>query len=418
MIKASALYIVIVISLVIAVLCSSLIITAYYYRAEYQKKFRYDQLKSNLESGINILLTTSDSTYNREKIFSLFNQDNDTVSLQKITWGIYDVCIARSFIQQDTLYKTFAVANPIDSSKWAALYIIDEDRPISVSGKTTIHGNAYVPKAGIQQAYVDNKAYTGDKRIVIGHKYLSAKKLPSLDDKRLKALNPYFTAKGDVFPDNDSIQRSFLKPTKVFDFQKEVQIISHTLLKGNIILHSDTTLTIDSTTRLENVLVFAKTIIVKSGFAGNCQLFATDSVSVGRNCRFDYPSCMGVIRYNAVKSKSQAKVSIGENSIVNGQIFSYDGSPDNLKPLINIGKKDTVRGQVYSQGILQFNDKTVVHGSVFTSNFLYKSVFTLYENYLINVTLDSKELSAYYLSSEAIPVATKKKKVLKWLEGN
>src|SRR5437588_11830421 len=84
MIKSSSLYIVIVIALVIAVLCSSLIATAYYYRAEYQKKFRYDQLQNNLGSGINILLTTSDSTYRREKIFSLFNKGDDSVSLQKI----------------------------------------------------------------------------------------------------------------------------------------------------------------------------------------------------------------------------------------------------------------------------------------------------------------------------------------------
>jgi cytoskeletal protein CcmA (bactofilin family) len=231
-------------------------------------------------------------------------------------------------------------------------------------------------------------------------------------------LNQYFTVKGDTFSEKDSIRRSFLKPTKIFDLKKEVLTFNHTLLKGNIILHSDTTLIIDSTTRMENALVFAKTIVIKSGFTGNCQLFATDSISVGRNCRFEYPSCLGVIRYNKTKSKSQARVSIGENSIISGLIFSYDGNPDNLKPLINIGKKDTIRGQVYTQGILQLNDKAVVDGSVFTCSFSYKSAFTLYENYLINITLDSRGLSPYYLSSEVAPVATKKKKVLQWLEGN
>src|SRR5580700_5913195 len=104
MVKASALYIVIIISLVIAVLCSSLIVTAYYYRAEYQKKFRYDQLQNNLGSGINILLTTQDTSYAKGKTFSLFNQDNDSVSLQKTPWGIYDIGVARAFIQKDTLY--------------------------------------------------------------------------------------------------------------------------------------------------------------------------------------------------------------------------------------------------------------------------------------------------------------------------
>ena len=159
MIKASALYIVIVIALVIGILCASLVAVAYYFRAEVQQKFRYDQLRDNLSSGINILLTARDSAFQKEKTFSLFSGTNDSVTLQREAWGVYDICLAKAFVQKDTLYKTFMVANQIDSSKWAALYLLDEDRPVSVSGKTVINGDAYLPKAGIQQAYIANNAY-------------------------------------------------------------------------------------------------------------------------------------------------------------------------------------------------------------------------------------------------------------------
>jgi hypothetical protein len=56
MLKASALYLVIVITLVIGVICSSLIVVAYFYREQYQRAFRYDALQNNLNSGINILI--------------------------------------------------------------------------------------------------------------------------------------------------------------------------------------------------------------------------------------------------------------------------------------------------------------------------------------------------------------------------
>ncbi len=418
MIKASALYIVIVIALVIAILCASLVAVAYYFRAEYQQKFRYDQLRDNLSSGINILLTARDSTYQKEKMLSLFSGTNDSVTLQREAWGVYDICFAKAFTQKDTLYKSFTIANQIDSSKWAALYVPDQDRPLSVSGKTAIVGDAFLPKAGIIEAYIYNKAYLGDKRVVIGRKLLSNKLIPPLDTVRLKQLSLSFSGAGNKLSEKDSISCSFLHPTKVFDFGRKAATVKQINLKGNIILRSDTTLVIDSTASLENILIFAPTIVVKSGFKGNCQLFATDSISVGARCQFAYPSALGIIRSSKGKTTFQPKISLDTGSTLAGQIFTYQSSAKGLQPLITIGKADTIRGFIYSQGTLEFKEKVVVGGGVMTSRFLYRSSFSLYENYLINVRLDANGLSPYYLASPITPIASKKKKILQWLEGN
>jgi hypothetical protein len=411
---------VIVIALVIGVLCSSLIVVAYFYRSEYQRKFRYDRLQNNLNSGVNILLASPDTAYARQTTFSLFlfNKDADTVSIQKSIWGMYDICTVKAFIQKDTLFKTFLIANAVDSAKWATIYLADEDRPVSVSGKTSITGNVFIPKAGIQSAYIDNKAYSGDKRIVIGEKHISERNLPVLDTLRLNLLDKNFSAKGDPMAGKDTINQSFLKNTRVFDFKNVVQTLDHIRLNGNILLHSDTTLIIDSTASLSNVLVFARSIIIKDGFRGNCQLFATDSISVGKNCHFTYPSCLGIIRSSAPKIISQAKVSLGENTTFGGLIFTNEKKPGAMKPMISLNKADTIRGQIYSQDALALKDQCVFDGSVFTNRFVYRNSFTLYENYLINATFNSKDLSPYYLVSAATPVSSKKKKILQWLEGN
>jgi cytoskeletal protein CcmA (bactofilin family) len=421
MIKASALYIVIIIALVIGVICSSLIVAAYFYKTQYQKKFRYDQLENNLNSGINILLASNDSAYSAGKTVSLFNNDADSVILKQISWGVYDIGIAEAFIQKDTLFKSFSIANAIDSTKWAALYLIDEDRPFSLSGKTTIRGDAYIPKAGVQEAYVDNKAYEGDKRLIIGKRHVSDKKLPSPDQNRLNKLEQYFNADTKVknmLPKVDSVNVSFLSPTRVFNFKKVAQIVQNVKLSGNIILVSDTTVTIDNTAVLINTMVFARAIIVKSGFQGNCQLFATDSISVENNCHFDYPSCMGVLLFGSSVISNIEKISIGESTDFNGIVFSYEKTERPIKPLIQLGKNVKIKGQVYSQGNLQLKAEAEVDGSIFTNRFLYKNTFTLFENYLINATLDSKALSPYYLTSGLLPVSAKKKKVLQWLEAN
>src|SRR5947209_8220553 len=100
MIKASALYIVIVIALVIALICSSLIAVAYFYSSQYQQKFRHDRLINNLNSGINILLAGRESMYLEENTFSLLGRDEDSVSIKRLPWGIYNVGICKAFIEK------------------------------------------------------------------------------------------------------------------------------------------------------------------------------------------------------------------------------------------------------------------------------------------------------------------------------
>ncbi len=366
-------------------------------------------------------MASTDAAYSSGKTFSLFNNDADSVSLKRFFWGLYNIGIAEAFIQKDTLFKTFSIANTIDSTKWAALYLIDEDRPFSLSGKTTIRGDAYIPKAGVQEAYVDNKAYEGDKQLIIGKRYVSEKKLPVLDQNMLDQLGQYFkkdTKAENPLPKSDSVNVSFLQPTRFFNFKKVVQTVQNIKLSGNIILLSDTTVTIDNTAILNNVLVFARSIIVKSGFQGNCQLFATDSINVESNCNFNYPSCLGVLHFQSSIISSPEKIAIGESTEFSGIVFTYEKTEKPIKPLIEVGKSVKIKGQLYSQGILELKDKTEVDGSVFTSRFLYKNTFTLFENYLINATIDSKALSPYYLTSVLLPVSGKKKKVLQWLEAN
>jgi len=421
MVKASALYIVIIIALVIGLLCSAIIVSAYFYKMEYQKKIRYTQLQNNLNSGINILLASSDTSFTSQKKISLFGGDADSVSLQKLQWGIYECGVVKAFNQKDTLYRTFSFASRIDSAKWAVLYLIDQDRPFSLSGKTTIRGDAYIPKAGVQSAYIDGKAYEGDKRFIIGKKHDSQRSLPVLDGNGLKQFEAHFTnaAGGDtVLTAKDSLRNSFLRPTHVFNFKKKAKTISDLHIDGNIILFSDTTITIDSTVVLKNVQVYARAIVVKSGFHGICQLFATDSIRVEARCAFGYPSSLGVFRFRSSAVNSQIKINVGQNTTLWGAIFSYDNTGSQMVPIITLQKNSKITGQVYSQGIVELQDKTEIDGSAFTSKFIYRNTTTLFENYLINCTIDSRALSPYYLTSGLFPVSGKRKKVLHWLEAN
>jgi hypothetical protein len=419
MLKASALYMVIIISLVISVLCSSLIVAADFYRQQYQKIFRQEQLQNNLGSAINIVVGGTDTSYAASKTFSLFNQDADSVSTQKIFWGTFDIGVVKAMIQQDTLYKVFSIANTIDSSKWAGIYLDDNSRPLSLSGNSSIIGDAYLSPAGVAQAYVNNQAYTGDKRLIIGAKRTSQKTLPMLNAGYLQKMQHLIQRnykEEPGLPNKDSVSNSFLFETQIINLDK-INILKGVKLSGNIILYSDTALTIDSTVQLNNVIVIAKSITVKSGFHGNCQLFAHDTIGIQQCCRFDYPSTLAVIRFDkASLLNTAAKISLYNADQFNGCIFTYEQNPSKLPPLIHIGQKSLVKGLVYSQGYAEFEDKAEVDGSVFTDRFLYQSSYTRYENYIVNTTINEKMLSPCYLTSALFSVAAKRKKILQWLE--
>jgi hypothetical protein len=298
----------------------------------------------------------------------------------------------------------------------------DEDRPISVSGKTMIKGDVYIPKAGVKQAYVDNKSYQGDKRLIIGKIRNSEKKLPELNADRLNQFEKYFNQQVPIdtmLLKSDSTGNSFLSATRLAGFGSKAETLEHIKLSGNIILFSDTSIIIENTAQLDNIIIFAKSISVKKGFHGTCQLFATDSIGVERDCEFNYPSSLGVLRFQSTGIGSPGLLSIGENTRINGLVFTYDRNhnPDR-QPLLDLGKNVSVSGQVYSQGILGLEDGIVVNGSAFVGRFLYQSGVTRYENYIINATINSTTLSPYYLSSDMMPVSSKKKKVLEWLEAN
>ncbi|QKJ31052.1 hypothetical protein HQ865_15250 [Mucilaginibacter mali] len=419
MVRASALYIVIVIALVIGVICATLVASAYFYRIQHAREARYNLLQNNVGSAVNYLLA-GHTEWDTPKKISLFGKDNDSVQIEKKLWGVYDMGIVRAFIQSDTLYKVFTMAHPVDSAKWAVLYLIDEDRSLSVSGKTMINGNAFVPKSGIRTAYVENKPYSGDKRIITGHQYNSDKQLPPLKQDRLQLLNKFQTDKhpnDSLLLKDDSVYGSFLKATRFIQLKKRPYTLQNIKLEGNIVILSDTLITVDSTALLKNVIVFARAIVVKSGFKGNCQLFASDSVSIGRRCRFDYPSCAGIIRLN--ESKGQEILRLSDQSSFSGLLFTYEQkSRPQMLPFIELGKNTTVSGQIYAQGTLGLHDGVVVNGSAFTSRFFYQSTYTRYENYLINTKLDMAGLSRYYLAPDVVPVTRNPQKIMQWLEQN
>jgi hypothetical protein len=407
MIRAGALYFAIVMALVISVISASLILLAAHYRDSYLKQLRYARLASNLKSAIILVLADArDET--EERKFDLFNGQNDSLIIARRHWGVFEFAAIQSFCGADTLKEAFLIGNAIDST---VLYLSDEDRPLSISGDTKITGNASLPKSGVRKAYMEGNPYFNKEMIYHGKMSFSKRTLTNIDTILLKKLSRPLQGNNEgilLFP---SLSNSFFDTVKYIHL-KSATTLNDVDLKGNIIMFSDSALTVGTTAKLSGVQIYAPYIKIEAGFSGDCQLFASDSIVIGKGAELKYPSAIGVIRIPA--SGSQPMISIGEGTRITGIVFSYEPKRSTLQTMIGLAKNVTVNGEIYCVGLLKLEKSVKVNGKVSCNQFIMRTKTSQYENFLADIEFNRLALSKYYLGPELFNYPGKKQ-VMSWL---
>ncbi|WP_199119344.1 hypothetical protein [Pedobacter sp. ASV28] len=411
MLKAGALYFSIVITFIIAIISAALIMLVAHYRNGYLKDLRYQRLLNNLNSGVAYALADR-TNLDYTKTIDLYGQETDSLVIGRKLWGIYELAQLQVFIFQDTIKKSFLIGTEPDS---VALYLSDEDRPISISGNTKIVGNVLLPKSGIRQSYAEGKPYTGDQLIYKGTIGNSERILPPLKKEILAKLTSNFEEGGKgKWPilKHKRLKVSFLDSTQYINLPK-VAILQDVELEGNMVLYADSVVTISASAQLNGIQLYAPIIKVEKGFKGNCQLFASDSIIVANQTIFTYPSALGIIKME--HSVDQPQISLGDEVQFNGIIFSYEEKRSLMQTLIALGKNTQVKGEVYSTGLLKLEKEVSIIGKTSCNRFIMRTPTTLYENFLIDVNFNRKARSSYYLSSRLFD-DKRKNQVLKWVE--
>lgn len=417
MIRSSALYMVIVMALVIALICAALVGAAGFYQLQYLKKFRSGRLHNDLISAQNLALQHG-RLPERDFRAALFDAAEDSIAIESYAWGLYDVALCRAFLQSDTVRSAFLMARVPDSLSSPALYITDEDRPISVSGKSRISGAAYLPKAGIEAAYVADRSYEGDKRLVIGEKRVSGKTLPALNAGRLLNIDNYYAGanqKTEAGISKESLNASFQRQPAILHLDKNASVLQ-TSFTGHILIQSDTLITIDSSARLSQVIVCAPAVRIMSGFQGDCQIFVTDSARIGERSILRYPSAIVAVRQSAPVAGQPPRITLEKGASLYGSICCYDATSNtSIKPVIDLGSHVILDGHIYTNGYLNYHPEVQINGSLYTGRTLFQSNYARFENYLIDIQIDIRKRSKYYLSSDLFPDATGPYQILQWL---
>lgn len=297
----------------------------------------------------------------------------------------------------------------------ACVYMADHQRSLSLSGHTLLNGNAWLSKAGIRAAYLNQRPYVHNT-LLNGRLQESEDQLPALDPVfveylyRLADTTPFVKQQYDLRMLDSGLAAPFSDPVKEV-VQPGVLLLENINLEGHIIVRSDSLIEVDASANLRNVILIAPVVKFRKGWKGAVQVIAKDSIVAAEDCHWEYPSALVLLKSH--KENLQNKLIIDKKCIVDGMVLSVCDTADVYKSYVELGEGSKLTGIAYVMGYLSL--KANVDGIVLTDYFIYRSPSTVYENYLVDVTIDRNKLSSRYIGPSIFRDAGKRT-VIAWVQ--
>jgi len=416
-----ALLSVVVLSFVVSIMLSAAIALAYTRRTEVLLYENYVKAYRNIHSAQEYFFALNSQAPVNLSI-DLFNSGDDSVQIRSCHWGLWEAAgfkasvVSKRLVEKSMIYGCFPM-NEQKSAMWMPMI----SHGIGLTGSVTIKGDCYVAEGGVRMN-VNIGGYTSTvSNHLQGNIYPCKTAFLNTSTQQIQYLSNLLHANwSTVFPGgqqaftksfSDTIYRSFSEPTLCIMLDTTTINLASVIIKGNCILYSAKPLAIPATAQLEQIQVIAPTVFVESGFKGSLHIMATDSIWVMDRATLVYPSSL-VLFIEKFKINS-TNITIANNAIVNGIVYSYQATPDMQRSLIRIAPQALTRGMIYTNGYVELMGKHI--GNISAMGFQYKSHDQVLTNILPMGNIDYTALSKHFV----IPNLTGTKNVYQtacWIE--
>jgi hypothetical protein len=377
--KGGALYIAIMAGVIIGIILTMFILIAKYNQRTVTEFTQNSQLYYNLKSAFELARSeylTDQSDHQWIKNF--FN--DDSIRVRKTYWGAYQVIIAETKNRHHYLSQTGIYGTPMSAD--TGIMVADNSRPMGVSGTVTFKANCYLPQAGIKPSYIEGQSYNSNsqnssyikpapfqipriqKSIITGLQ--KQQRSISASDSVVNVLPEYFN-------------RSFILGTVAW--HNSANILTHLNLKNNIKIICGN-IEVDSSSRLENILIICNKARFKNGFKGKVHVIASDSIIMEKNCEFEYPSSF-VLLPTDNNSNSFNYINFNEGCRFFGAVLALnEGLPgSNQKVFVKLHAKSEVNGFIYSGDFMHLEG--TVNATAICNKLLLKTPSAVYENHIL-----------------------------------
>lgn len=404
-IKASALQMVLVVSVIIVILLFAFISLIYFQKRVALKHSNYtESVYANHQ--VFDYLKAADIPFGKTDSIALF-LDKSTASIIKKQWGVFELLIVETKKNKEAFKQVALLGGNNPTRK--SLYLKNNNQQLILVGNTHIKGNVALPNLGVNSGNIGGVSYNKEK-FIYGDRVQSEREIPAIINKKnissflssySKDSVVFFDVKEELF-----LRSSFTEKTQVHQRNGAIDIVNSTLI-GNFIIESDTLIRVSATSVLQDVILIAPRVEISNGFKGSVQVFATKNIIIEKNSQLEYPSSL--VLFN---NENNGGINLSKGSTVKGVISYFSNSvKSNYNAQILLGTKSVVSGEVYCQGNLELKGEVI--GSVYTNSFIVHQSGGTYINHIFNGSIDSEKLPNQYAG---LSFSNSSKSVAKWLE--
>jgi len=396
--KGGALYYVIFVVFVITSVISMLLMHRGLKIRQVREEICYFEKLDDLNSGLSVYFAQPELYQETaESDICLFDDSTRVVNIRREAHGLIDLLTATVVYHGKPVKKMLLTGMDPFRGDSVVLYVPDRRQALYASGSTAVNGNAYLPAKGMQRASIEGRPLQRGMPVV-GRIYNSGSTLPHLASWILQKIQMVqdmdsldLVSKGIGQLTTASIENPYTDEPLWYSSDEDYQI-SGISAKGRIGFLSRGTIYIRSDARLEGTVVSADKIVVEDGFVGIVQLFARDSLVIGKHCEFRFPSvaCLANDNVNPIFME------VGESTTFHGTIVSYQPNLSTQAPFLRIKRGVMISGEVYHPGKVELLGG--IHGSLYCEDFYLKTDRAYYENHLLDNQIDFLLLPPHFVS--------------------
>lgn len=416
-IKAGALQYVLVISVIIAIIIFAFISLLYLQQKMTIKHQFAKEAIANTQLGFDYL-KQNELEYDKEFSLDFLDNSEAKTTIIKNHWGVFDLVTITSQVKNESFQKIGLLGT--QNIKRDALYLKDNNQSLVLVGKTKITGTASLPKQGVKSGNIASVSYYGSQ-LIYGNRKDSNSTLSKIKNiGYLKNLSKNYIEDSLInfeLEEGLKLHNSFSKNTLIYEDNNSI-VLTRLSLSGNITIISKTAITVEPSAIIEDVILIAPKITIKSNIKGNFQAFATENITVQSNCELKYPTALvlldkEVLIANANQEEKEVhQIKIEKNSFVKGIVLYHsDNKVTNYKSQILIEEDTIVTGEIYCAKNLEMLG--TVLGSVYTNNFIVNKSGGIYINYIFDGVINSKELPNQYVG---LQIEETSNSVGKWVD--
>jgi hypothetical protein len=411
MLKSKALFYAIFVTVILNIILGSVIMLVYYsnyYINRYEKIY---SLQTGLHSALELYLNGNYQEKRKDYIAEMAGIPDDFLEISTGAFGIYDITTIEAGFSGKTYSKTAITGQSTTYDKQMALWVSDMENFLTISGNSRIYGRCYLPEKGIKTGTIGGQSFSGD--ISQMNIKISSRKLPAVNTGFAESIRKTIVSSNNQ-KDNlsfryDSIFNSFTNEALIINGGRTT-VPENCSFRGHVVIHATKKISLSAGNELEDVIIFAPVIEIKSGFRGNLQIFATDSVIMQPDANLDYPSSIILLSEQGVSGNC---IELKSRSSITGTVAYLNPIiTDTREKNLIIHENAVITGSAYIQG--NTANYGEIYGCLMTRRCIVKTDRGIYPDYIYNGIFDATLLPAKYVNCNLFREYLQKK-IVKWV---